>query len=166
MGLHHVNIMGFINPSQGLGWTFGTLVLLHIVVHDVPPFRSENENRTDLYFWPVITFLVNGIAGGALHAQPDLRITYHGTYRLHENAVIKMVNSDLTILCTLTLTLSSLILIPQLILLQVILKWRENSYHFYLWFSYWQKVHQVCIHWVMLCMYGIVEGLRLMFIFW
>ena len=76
------------------------------------------------------------LLGGALHAQPDRRNTYHGTCRLHENAVIKMVNSDLTILCTLTLTLSSLILIPhdQLILLQV--KWRENSYHFYLWFSY------------------------------
>lgn len=103
------------------------------------------------------------LLGGALHAQPDRRNTYHGTCRLHENAVIKMVNSDLTTLCTLTLTLSSLILIPQLILLQV--KWRENSYHFYLWFSYWQKVQQVCIHWVLLCMYGIVEGLRLMFMF-
>ena len=104
------------------------------------------------------------LLGGALHAQPDQRNTYHGTCRLHENAVIRMVNSDLTILCTLTLTLPSLILIPQLILLQV--KWRENSCHFYLWFSYWQKVQQVCIHWVLLCMNGIVEGLRLMFIFW
>ena len=74
------------------------------------------------------------LLGGALHAQPDQRNTYHGTCRLHENAVIRMVNSDLTILCTLTLTLPSLILIPQLILLQV--KWRENSCHFYLWFSY------------------------------